>query len=57
MYKDKITLTTKETAEYLGVSVSSLVRRRLDGLRASYMPSPPFIKAGRTIRYPIWMPG
>lgn len=44
-------LTDKEAAEYLGVSVSFLRKRRMEGARLNKTPPPPFIRIGRLCRY------
>jgi predicted DNA-binding transcriptional regulator AlpA len=44
-------LTDKEAAEYLGVSVSFLRKRRMEGARQGKAPPPPFIRLGRLCRY------
>lgn len=48
---ERATLTEIETAKYLGVSCSTLRQGRMNGNRENRIPSPPFIKLGRSIRY------
>ena len=44
-------LSEAETAQYLGVSRSTLRQSRMDGPRQGRIPSPPFVRAGRRIIY------
>lgn len=44
-------LSEIETAKYIGMSRSFLAQSRMDGLRDSRTPAPPFIKIGRSVRY------
>lgn len=44
-------LSTKETANLVQVSESILRKQRMDGHRAGHMPTIPYIKMGKTVRY------
>lgn len=44
-------LTEKEAAEYLGLSRSTLRQGRMRGRRRSGIPTPPYVRLGRTVRY------
>jgi len=46
-------LTERAACEYLSVSRPFLAKGRAEGERAGHAPTPPFIKAGRMIRYEI----
>jgi len=46
-------LTEPEAASYLGVSRQFLRKSRIDGNRVNHADAPPFIRAGRMIRYDI----
>lgn len=43
--------SSKEAANYLGISESTLRQSRMDGTRENRLPPPPFIKAGKKILY------
>ena len=45
------TLKEKEAAIYIGMSRSFLRQSRMTGLRKNRVFAPPFIKAGRAVRY------
>jgi len=48
------TLTEKDAARYIGMSVSFLRQSRCHGNRQNHTPAPPFIQIGRrAIRYKI----
>ena len=40
-----------DAALYLGVSVSSLRKSRMNGPRANHLPPPPYVKLGRRVIY------
>lgn len=40
-----------DAAFYLGVSVSSLRKSRMNGPRANQLPPPPYVKLGRRVIY------
>jgi len=44
-------LNEKQAAAYLGISVSSLRKSRMNGLREGFMPPPPYVKIGRRVIY------
>lgn len=44
-------LSERDAALYLGVSAQFLRKSRMDGQRPGHAEAPPFIKAGRMIRY------
>lgn len=44
-------LTEIEAAQYIGMSRSFLAQARMDGIRDTRTPAPPFIKIGRSVRY------
>lgn len=44
-------LSEEETAEYLGVSRSTLRQGRMNGQRVNRIPPPPFVRLGRKIVY------
>ncbi len=44
-------LSERETADYIGLSISFLRQSRMDGPRKNRTPGPPFIKVGRSVRY------
>jgi len=46
-------LTEPEAASYLGVSRQFLRKSRIHGSRENHADAPPFIRAGRMIRYDI----
>lgn len=46
-------LTEKEACKYLSVSRPFLARGRAEGQREGHAPTPPFVKAGRMIRYEV----
>ena len=43
----KVTLTEKETSDYIGMSVSWLRQARMNGNKNA----PPFLKIGKSVRY------
>jgi len=45
------TLTSKQAAEYLNISDSTLRQGRMDGRRENRLDPPPFLKIGRKILY------
>lgn len=44
-------LNEADAALYLGVSVSSLRKSRMNGPRANHFPPPPYVKLGRRVIY------
>jgi len=48
---DKIVLTEKEAAIYIGMSRSFLSQDRMNGYRENRTPGPHYIKLGRSVRY------
>lgn len=40
-----------DAAFYLGLSVSSLRKSRMNGPRANHLPPPPYVKLGRRVIY------
>jgi len=44
-------LTEAQAATFLGISVSSLRKSRMNGTRVNYLPPPPHIKLGRRVIY------
>ena len=46
-------LTEEQAATYLGVSRPFLRKSRIDGNRVNHADAPPFIRAGRMIRYSV----
>ena len=44
-------LTEKQAATYIAMSVSFLRQSRMDGCRRNRCPGPPWIQAGRGVRY------
>ena len=46
-------LTEAEAAAYLRVSRSFLRQGRMNGRRAGHAPPPPYVKAGRMVRYRV----
>jgi predicted DNA-binding transcriptional regulator AlpA len=44
-------LNEKDTARYVGMSVSFLRRARCEGAPGGRTPGPPFVKLGRSVRY------
>lgn len=48
---ERIALTEKEAAQYLGVSRSTLAQSRMNGFRENRFVPPPFVKIGRAVRY------
>jgi predicted DNA-binding transcriptional regulator AlpA len=46
-------LTEAEAAQYLGVSRQFLRKSRMDGKREGHADAPPWVQAGRMIRYAI----
>lgn len=46
-------LTEEQAATYLGVSRQFLRKSRIDGNRVNHADAPPFIRAGRMIRYSV----
>lgn len=49
----RVLLTESETAQYLSVSRPFLRKARMNGDRTGHAPGPPFLKAGRMIRYRV----
>ena len=48
---EKRGFTEREAANYIGMSPSYLRQDRANGIRENRTPGPPYIKAGRNIRY------
>lgn len=48
---NKVTLTEKEAAEYIGMSRGYLRQDRMNGYRINRTPGPHYLKIGRAIRY------
>lgn len=48
---EKNSFTDIEAAAYVGISVATLRRGRIEGQREGHCPTPPFIRIGRLIRY------
>ena len=46
-------ITEEKAAIYLGVSRQFLRKSRIDGNRANHADAPPFVRAGRMIRYSV----
>ena len=46
-------LVEAEAALYLGVSISTLRKSRMDGERKNRLPPPPYLRAGRKVLYLI----
>ncbi len=46
-------ITEEQAATYLGVSRQFLRKSRIDGNRVNHADAPPFIRAGRMIRYSV----
>lgn len=44
-------LTETEAAAYLGLSRSTLRQGRMRGRRRTGVPTPPYVRLGRTVRY------
>lgn len=44
-------LNEADAAFYLGLSVSSLRKSRMNGPRANHLPPPPYVKLGRRVIY------
>ena len=44
-------LNEAQAANYLGISVSSLRKSRMNGPRANHLPPPPYVKLGRRVIY------
>ncbi len=44
-------LSEAEAADFLGISVSSLRKSRMNGPRANHLPPPPYVKLGRRVIY------
>jgi excisionase family DNA binding protein len=44
-------LTEAQAAAYLGISVSSIRKSRMNGTRDNHLPPPPFVKLGRRVIY------
>ena len=42
-----------DAALYLGLSVSSLRKSRMNGPRANHLPPPPYVKLGRRVIYRV----
>ena len=40
-----------DASRYIGMSISFLRQSRMDGIRESRTPGPPFVKIGRAVRY------
>lgn len=53
MEKRTAVLNEKDTAMYIGMSVSWLRQTRMNGQLKGRTPGPPFIKIGRSVRYYI----
>ena len=49
-------LTEKEAARYTAMSCSFLRQARMDGDRKNRTPGPPYLKIGRSVRYPRLRP-
>ena len=47
----KRVFTETEASNYLAMSRSFLRQSRMDGIRESRTPGPPFVRVGRAIRY------
>jgi hypothetical protein len=45
------TMNEADAAFYLGLSVSSLRKSRMNGPRANHLPPPPYVKLGRRVIY------
>lgn len=50
---EKRLLNEVEACQYLNVSRSFLAQARMDGDRYSRTPGPPYIKAGKSVRYDV----
>jgi len=48
---EKRSMTEKEAAEYISMSVSFLRQDRMNGIREKRTPGPEFSKFGRSVRY------
>lgn len=48
---EKIVLTEREAAEYIGMSRGYLRHYRMYGFRPNHEPGPSYLKIGRAIRY------
>lgn len=46
-------LSEGEAADFLGISISSLRKSRMNGPRANYLPPPPYVKLGRRVIYRV----
>jgi hypothetical protein len=44
-------MSEADAAFYLGLSVSSLRKSRMNGSRANHLPPPPYVKLGRRVIY------
>ena len=44
-------LSETEAANFLGISVSSLRKSRMNGARTNHLPPPPYVKLGRRVIY------
>ncbi len=47
------TLTERQAAIYVGMSIPFLRQSRVDGNRTGHTPAPPWLKIGRSVRYMI----
>lgn len=50
---DRVVLSEKEAAHYIGMSLSYLRQDRCYGATGQRAPGPDFIKIGRTVRYHV----
>ncbi|OQW86396.1 MAG: hypothetical protein BWK72_17420 [Rhodoferax ferrireducens] len=44
-------MTEADAAFYLGLSISSLRKSRMNGARTNHLPPPPYVKLGRRVVY------
>lgn len=48
---ERVALTEKEAANYIGLAVGTLQKTRILGVVGGRMAPPPFVRLGRYIRY------